>query len=116
MPDTPERAADPALEDAAMECAKDIRVELMTMGFNGNGMRLPAGHLSAMAEHIAAFAQAAVERQREENAWLRRLLRWCRPRLKHRSYQVWLDKYLEAGVSVVPQYDDPPLVHSGDQP
>lgn len=43
--------------------------------------------------------------------WLRRLLKWCRPRLKHASYQTWLDKYLAAGPSPAPE-DEPPIVHS----
>jgi hypothetical protein len=38
-------------------------------------------------------------------------LRWCRPRLKHPSYQSWLDQYLAAGPSEAPK-DEPPIVRS----
>jgi hypothetical protein len=55
---------------------------------------------------------ADVIRQLEgEVEWLRRLLRWCRPRLKHPSYQTWLDQYLAAGPSPAPE-DEPPIVRS----
>ncbi len=57
---------------------------------------------------------AEVERRRAaetENGWLRRLLRWCRPRLKHASYQTWLDKYLALGPSPAPK-DEPEVLCS----
>ncbi len=47
----------------------------------------------------------------EEALWLRRLIAWCRPRLKHPSYQTWLDQYLAAGPSPAP-LDEPPIVRS----
>jgi hypothetical protein len=65
-----------------------------------------------IAAAIRARGDAAqtVDRERE---WLRRLLRWCRPRLKHASYQTWLDQYLAAGPSDAP-VDEPPIVQSDD--
>ncbi len=50
-----------------------------------------------------------------EIEWLRRLLRWCRPRLTRlrtgRSYQEMLDKYLAAGPTDLP-VDEPAIVQS----
>ena len=63
----------------------------------------------------AARVKEAVEKEREEIEWLRRLLRWCRSRLKHESYQAWLDKYLALGPSPVPE-DEPAVVQSGEAP
>ncbi len=47
----------------------------------------------------------------EEIEWLRRLLKWCRARLKHPSYQARLDQYLAAGPSPTPA-DESPVVHA----
>lgn len=55
--------------------------------------------------------RAGVPPEPREAEWLRRLLRWCRPRLKHPSYQWWLDKYLAAGPSEAPK-DEPPIVRA----
>lgn len=107
-----ERAADPTSEalEAATVTIRDWYAAVKA-GANGNQ---EAWHL-AFARALDEFAQAAVEREREENAWLRRLLRWCHPRLKHGSYQVWLAKYLELGPSLAPE-DEPPVVRSESKP
>ena len=72
-------------------------------------------NLPADLRRIAAEMEALIHNARaaalEETAWLRRLLRWCRPRLKHPSYQAWLDKYLAAGPSPAPE-DEPELIQS----
>lgn len=46
-----------------------------------------------------------------ENEWLRRLLKWCRPRLKNHYYQEGLDKYLAAGPTPEPK-NEPPIARS----
>jgi hypothetical protein len=52
--------------------------------------------------------RVAEAKNERESEWLRRLLRWARARLKHPSYQVWLDQYLAAGQSPAPE-DEPPV-------
>jgi len=68
-----------------------------------------------LVEVMCRDQKEAVEKEREEIEWLRRLLHWCRSRLKHESYQVWLDKYLALGPSPAPE-DGPAVVQSGEAP
>jgi hypothetical protein len=74
-----------------------------------------AGPNSAVADNMRRAAETVVAEQRERCAteieWLRRLLKWCRPRLKHPSYQTGLDHYLAAGPSPTPE-NEPPIVRS----
>ena len=86
LPDDTEPSAE-APDDDAMEIAKDIRVELMTVAFEGNGMHLPPGHLSIMARHIRLaldrFRTAGVREERdrcvkvcqERSAWAEALIK-----------------------------------------
>jgi|GEM_PF-4004395 len=46
----------------------------------------------------------------KEAAWLRRLIQWCRPRLRREQHDDALDRYLAAGPTDAP--DDPPIAAS----
>jgi hypothetical protein len=50
----------------------------------------------------------------DEIAWLRRVIQWCRPRLKHDPYRMSLDIKLAAGPSVA--LDDEPQLIQSSQP
>jgi hypothetical protein len=47
----------------------------------------------------------------EEVAWLRRLLTWCSFRLRHKDYELTLQRNLEAGPKPAPK-DEPPIIQS----
>lgn len=67
------------------------------------------------AELAAAFAEQARREERErcdrEIFWLRRLLSWARPRLRHEGYEDALDRYLAMGPQEQPA-DEPPVIRS----
>ena len=108
MTDFPNEPSPEAPTPEATEAADDW---LMSISSYDNTTSLAR----ALDTFAAARVKEAVEKEREEIEWLRRLLCWCRSRLKHASYQVWLEKYLALGPSPVPE-DDPAIVQSGEAP
>lgn len=48
--------------------------------------------------------------------WLRRLISWCRPRLKPGTYATMLDTKLAAGISAPPDENEPAIVQSSECP
>jgi|SRR5712671_2314706 len=105
-----------ALEDAAHLCDA-IAADVSTKRGRTSKQRLKLGYAAkrcgdaiwAMREKVRLDERTD---QTEEIEWLRRLLRWCRPRLKHASYQTWLDQYLAAGPSPAPADDEPVIIQS----
>lgn len=73
-----------------------------------------ADDMVAAGEHAEADNQidmAEIVRLNHENAWLRRLLMWCRPRLHRDGYQAMLGRYLAEGPTDAP-VDEPRVVLS----
>ena len=90
-----------------------VRLDLIAVGSIAQACNVLEMALQDIARLAAEYTHE-VARRREteaEAAWLRRLVQWCRPRM--RRYGKTLDGYLAAGPTDAP--NDPPIAAAVDR-